>query len=279
MISQRVIEQLAVRRTQNLEVAVDMGMGTGMDPGFDDDVGPVAPPAGAGSEEGASQGHDMRRTSQGFSVGRSHNAEDDRVALASGDEEPPPPWKIAMFAGVTPRLGLTVRKGPCGEAIVDSVEPACAASGAGVHAGDMILGVNSCRTSEYAKVLWLLKHSERPLHLMLLPADASVAAGKGGGMGQARAAATGSAEPLEILFMTRELGLGLVQARDDGRSIVFKVQKGGAAEELGVKEGMRVAMVRGALVSSHHETVTLLRDQPRPTSVLLLPGGLTGATG
>jgi len=257
MISQRVIEQLVVRRAHNLEVAS----------------------AGAGSGEDTSQGHDLRRTSQGLSLGSGVNAEDDRVASASGDEPPPPRWKIAMFAGVPARLGLKLRKGPYGEAIVDSVESACAAKAAGVHAGDTILGVNSCRTSEYTKVLWLLKHSERPLHLMLLPAGA----GRKDSEGQARPAATGVAEPLqltldglEVVFTKRELGLRLVQARDDGLSVVFRVNKGGAAEELGVKVGMRVAMVRGALVSSHHETVTLLRDLSRPTTVLLLPGKLAG---
>lgn len=65
------------------------------------------------------------------------------------------------------QVGMVLRKGGKGEATVASVERGSAASREGVEPGDVILGVNACRTSDFSQILWLLRHVERPMHLIL----------------------------------------------------------------------------------------------------------------
>lgn len=65
------------------------------------------------------------------------------------------------------QLGMVLRKGRKGEATVASVERGSAAMRQGIEPGDVILGVNACRTSDFSQILWLLRHVERPMHLLL----------------------------------------------------------------------------------------------------------------
>jgi len=74
--------------------------------------------------------------------------------------------RAVMFSEA--QLGMVLRKGRKGEAVVASVERGSAAWRERVNEGDVVLGVNACRTSDFSQVLWLLRHVERPMHLLLL---------------------------------------------------------------------------------------------------------------
>ena len=76
------------------------------------------------------------------------------------------PCKVAVFA--ENELGMVLNKGRKGEAVVVSTARGSAARLAGVDVGDVVVGVNACRTSDFNQILWLLRHSERPMHLLLV---------------------------------------------------------------------------------------------------------------
>ena len=74
--------------------------------------------------------------------------------------------KVVVFA--EEQLGMVLNKGKKGEAVVASVVRGSPARQAGLVQGDVVLGINAVRTSDFNQVLWLLRHAERPMHLLLL---------------------------------------------------------------------------------------------------------------
>jgi C-terminal processing protease CtpA/Prc len=76
--------------------------------------------------------------------------------------------KVAVFNDE--QLGMVLQKGKKGEAAVASAPRQSPAARAGVAVGDIVVGVNAVRTSDFNQILWLLRNAERPMHLILLPA-------------------------------------------------------------------------------------------------------------
>ena len=94
------------------------------------------------------------------------------VADAGDDDAPAVPsvgllaCKVIVF--VEEQLGMVLAKGKKGEAVVASVVRGSPARQAGIVQGDVVVGVNASRTSDFNQVLWLLRQAERPMHLLLL---------------------------------------------------------------------------------------------------------------
>lgn len=70
------------------------------------------------------------------------------------------------------RLGVVLKRGEFGQAQVDYIDPAAVVPGGSIEGdlreGDVIVGVNAFRTSDYRQVLWLLHHSPRPSHILAM---------------------------------------------------------------------------------------------------------------
>lgn len=75
-------------------------------------------------------------------------------------------FKVLLFA--EDQLGMVLKKGRNGETIVASTSRQSPSWRSGIVPGDVILGVNAVRASDFNQVLWLLRHVERPMHLVLL---------------------------------------------------------------------------------------------------------------
>ncbi len=63
---------------------------------------------------------------------------------------------------------MVLNRGKNGETVVASISRGSPAGRNGVVVGDVILGVNAVRASDFNQVLWLLRHVERPMHLVIL---------------------------------------------------------------------------------------------------------------
>ena len=74
--------------------------------------------------------------------------------------------KVVVFSEI--ELGMVLSKGKKGEAMVASVVRRSPAARAGVKSKDVIVGCNAVRTSDFNQILWLLRHVERPMHLLLI---------------------------------------------------------------------------------------------------------------
>jgi hypothetical protein len=74
--------------------------------------------------------------------------------------------KVVVFA--EEHLGMVLNKGRKGEAVVASLLPRSPAARAGIVGGDVVVGVNAMRSSDFNQVLWLLRNSERPMHILLV---------------------------------------------------------------------------------------------------------------
>jgi hypothetical protein len=76
-----------------------------------------------------------------------------------------PQCKVVVFQ--EDQMGMAMTKGNVGEAIVTEVTRGSPAWRAGVVVGDVILGINALRTSDFNEILWVMRHAERPMHLLL----------------------------------------------------------------------------------------------------------------
>eukprot|EP00615_Pteridomonas_danica_P000128 CAMPEP_0114343182 /NCGR_PEP_ID=MMETSP0101-20121206/10397_1 /TAXON_ID=38822 ORGANISM="Pteridomonas danica, Strain PT" /NCGR_SAMPLE_ID=MMETSP0101 /ASSEMBLY_ACC=CAM_ASM_000211 /LENGTH=597 /DNA_ID=CAMNT_0001477741 /DNA_START=478 /DNA_END=2271 /DNA_ORIENTATION=+ len=76
-----------------------------------------------------------------------------------------PNCKVIVFTEES--MGMTLNKGDNDEAIVKEVNNKSPAYKYGVLPGDVILGINSLRTSDFNEILWVMRHAERPMHLLL----------------------------------------------------------------------------------------------------------------
>mmetsp|Transcript_4079 Transcript_4079/g.11985 ORF Transcript_4079/g.11985 Transcript_4079/m.11985 type:complete len:364 (-) Transcript_4079:10-1101(-) len=97
--------------------------------------------------------------------------DDDPDDPLSGAQVPSAPLqgvccKVAVFS--EEQVGLVVQRGKFGEAAITAVNEGSPAAQRELMRGDVIVGVNSFRTSDYSEVLWLLRHVERPFHILVL---------------------------------------------------------------------------------------------------------------
>ena len=118
--------------------------------------------AGSG-QTGQSQGADSGSSSS--PAGQSSKTEKSAGKAQASREE----LSCKVVVVSEPSLGMVLRKGGKGEAVVASLSRGSVAAKSGVEVGDTVVGINAVRTADFNQVLWLLKHVERPMHLVLLP--------------------------------------------------------------------------------------------------------------